>query len=179
MTVFWADIILIVFLVFALLLLATAIVHLFSGVPYVPTPKKVVDKMVEIAELKKGEVVFDLGCGDGRFLFAAEKVTETGGVGYELAPLPYLVARIGRWLNGAKTELHLKSLFRADLSRANVLMCYLMPHMLKKLSKKILTECQEGTRIVSHGFKIEGLKPVKVYERNNDLGLPTIYYYEV
>lgn len=176
---FWSDLVLVAFLVFAVLLLVTVLVHLLYGVPYVPTPHRVVKRMLEIANPQPGDRVYDLGCGDGRLIFAAEKITKVGGVGYELAPIPYLFACFGKILRRSDSRLYLKSLFTADLSQTDVLFCYLMPHMLKKLSKKITTECRKGTKIVSHGFKIEGLTPKRVFERNNSKKMPTIYFYEL
>jgi len=173
------NLILLFFLILCILMLITGLVSLFSGVPYVPTPHKTVRKMIDLAKLKHGEKVFDLGCGDGRLLYEAEKHTKTGGVGYELAPIPYYIAKIKGWLKKSKIKLHMKSLFKADLSEANVLFCYLMPHMLRKLTDKIITECQSGTRIISHGFKIEGLKPKQIFARDKEKGLPTIYLYEL
>ena len=171
------DLVLVLFLFFVLAMLVTGIVHLVSGVPYVPTPHRVVKRMVEIAELEKGEVVYDLGCGDGRLVFAAEEVTEKRCVGYELAPVPYFFAWVWKKLKGAKSDIYLRSLFVADLRDADVVFCYLMPHMLKKLTAKLTNECRKGTRIVSHGFKIEGLEPKKTFARDKASGMPTIHLY--
>lgn len=167
------DLFLILFLLFSILLLISGLIHLGYGVPYVPTPQSTVDKMVKLADLKKGDKVFDLGCGDGRLIFTAEKITKTPGTGYELAPIIYIIAQIKRFTKNSKADIRMESLFKSDLSQADVLFCYLMPHMLKKLTKKILKECRPGTKIISHGFKIEGLIPKKSFKH------PTIHLYEI
>lgn len=173
------DIILGLTLILLLLIGASMLVHVFFGVPYVPSESAVVAKMIAISELKSGDTVFDLGCGDGRLLFAAEKKAKIKAVGYEVAPAVFLLARLLSTLAKSKAEIHFKSLFSANLKSANLIFCYLMPAALAKLSAKIRRECKKGTRIVSNTFSVPGLNLIRKFERDKSRGLPSIYLYKV
>ncbi|MBI5413388.1 50S ribosomal protein L11 methyltransferase [Candidatus Peregrinibacteria bacterium] len=173
------DTVLILTLLFLLLIGASMLVHVFLGVPYVPSESAVVAKMIAAAKLKSGDTVFDLGCGDGRLLFAAEKKVKVKTIGYEVAPAMFLLAHLLKILAKSKAKIHFKSLFSANLAGANVIFCYLMPGALVKLSEKIKRECKKGTRIVSNTFGIPGLELVEKLERDKSKGLPSIYLYKV
>lgn len=166
-------------LILTLLMLGTAVISLFLNVPFVPTKKRVVQKMIRVANLKKNEVVYDLGCGDGRLLFEAEKNKKILAKGYELAPIPYLWAQIKKFTANSKTNIRLANFFGANLRDANVIFCYLGPETMIKLYKKIKKECKKGTRIISNTFSIHGVKPAKVWAQNPKEKLPSIYLYEI
>lgn len=173
------DLLLLAVSVFFFLLLATVLVHMFFLVPYVPSRKRVIAKMIEMARLKPRETVYDLGCGDGRLLIAAEKKAGVKAVGFEIAPLMLLLAWIRKMLFRSAVKIHFKNLFSANLRRANVIFCYLIPNVMPRLSAKIKHECRKGTRIISNTFHIPGLKATKVFTRDPSKGLPTIYVYRV
>jgi SAM-dependent methyltransferase len=136
-------------------------------------------KILDEADLKKGQTFVDLGCGDARMLIEAEKRNGVHGVGYEIAPLVYLLAWFKKLKNKSKIKLFFKSFFHGDLNKADVIFCYLMPHELKKLVKKMKKECKQGTRIISNTFKIQGLEPVKIIEKNDEEKTPTLYFYQI
>lgn len=129
---------------------------------YVPTPHDIVEKMLEMAKITKDDVVYDLGCGDGRIVVQAAKKCGCKGVGFEIVPQ---LARQARE-NAAKNKVaHLvqikeEDLFKADISEATVVPVYLLPDMLKKLKPK-LAKLKPGTRIVSHDYRIAGVVPDK------------------
>ncbi len=173
------DIFLIFFLLFTLVLTATFLVNIFYVVPYVPTRMNVVNHLIGLAELRKGQKVYDLGCGDGRFLFEAEKRAHIKGTGYEVAPLPLILAHLSRWVNDSKVEIRMQSFYKADIKDADVIFCYLLPETMDKLRKKFLSECKKGTRIFSHTFQMKDMKPVKVWEKDPSKKLPSIYLYEI
>jgi ribosomal protein L11 methylase PrmA len=173
------DFVLLLFLGLVILMCITAIIHLISGVPYVPTPMPAVRKMIEMAKLKKGDKVFDLGCGDGRLLFEAEKITQTAGVGFEIAPLPFILSQISKFRRHAQSEIKMSNLFSADLSEADVIFCYLMPHFLEKLKPKFENECKKGTLIVSHAFQISDWPLKEKFKKDPQKKLPNIYIYEI
>lgn len=166
-------------LVMTMLLLGTAMVSLFLQVPYVPTKKRVMRKMIEVAKLKNNEVVYDLGCGDGRLLFEAEKTKKVLTTGYELAPIPYLLAQVHRFFYNSKTNILMANFFNANLKDANIIFCYLGPETMAKLYKKIRHECKKGTRIISNTFTVQDIKPKKIWPQNKKLRLPSIYMYEI
>lgn len=173
------DILLTLFSIFFLLLLATVFIHMFFLVPYVPSSKRVVAKMINVAKLKQKETVYDLGCGDGRLLLAAEKKAKVNAIGFELAPLVFLLAWFKKLFVHSEIKLCFKNLFNVNLRKANVIFCYLLPNVMPRLAKKIKRECKKGTRIISNTFKIPGLKPAKIFSKNPAKGLPTIYVYRI
>ena len=130
---------------------------------FVPTPYTVVDKMLEMAEVKKGDVVYDLGCGDGRIVVAAAKKFGVKAVGFDIDP-----QRVKESLENVRTN-HVENLvtikeadiFTLDLSEASVVTLYLLPSLNVKLMPQ-LAKCKPGTRIVSHDFDMRGAKPVDV-----------------
>ncbi|MFC1749822.1 hypothetical protein ACFL2V_13565 [Pseudomonadota bacterium] len=173
------DIVLALIVIVVLLLLLTAVVNLFIRVPYVPSKKRDIKYVLDLANLKDNERVYDLGCGDGRFLFAAEKSAKISGTGYEAAPIPYLLSHIKKFFLRAKSRIHMKNFFKADLSDADVVFCYLGPDVMKNLADKLKKECKKGTRIFSNTFHMEGLEPATVWEKNSDQKHSKIYLYRL
>ncbi|MBN1494152.1 hypothetical protein JW911_00230 [Candidatus Peregrinibacteria bacterium] len=173
------DILLILMVVFCLLISLTAFVSIFYRVPYVPTSRRVIDKIFSTIKLKKGNKFVDLGCGDGRMLQEAEKRAKADGTGYEIAPLVYLMALCKKIVSGSKYKIHYKNFFKDKLDYADVIFCYLMPFQLKKLSNKIQKECKKGTVIVSNTFKIEGMRPKKIIPKNIPEKTPSLYIYQI
>ena len=157
----------------------TLVANLLAKVPFVPTSGRIINYIISICELKKGEKVYDLGCGDARFLLEAEKKTGEQGIGYENAMLPYLLAQLRKYLNKAKVIVKMENFFRADLSKADVIYCYLGPDVMTELNKKFQKECRKGTRIYSNSFSIKDLTPKKTWPRDPKKRLPTVYLYEI
>ncbi len=132
-------------------------------VVYWPTPQNVVDRMLEMAEVKKGDVVYDLGCGDARILVTAAKKYGAKGFGYDIDP-----ARIKDSLENVQKN-HVEDLvtikkadiFTLDLKDATVVTLYLLPDLNVRLMPQ-LEKLKPGTRIVSHDFDMKGAKPKKV-----------------
>lgn len=130
---------------------------------YVPTPHDIVEKMLEMVKVKKEDVVYDLGCGDGRIVVQAAKKRGCRGVGYEIVPELAQQARDNAKQNGVEKLVTIKEedLFEADLSEATVLPMYLLPSMLAKLKPK-LAKLKDGTRIISHDYQIKGVEPDEI-----------------
>ncbi|MEK7528478.1 MAG: class I SAM-dependent methyltransferase [Patescibacteria group bacterium] len=163
---------------FCLLLVITVFLHLLFRVPYVPSPMRAVRRMIKLAEIKQKDVVYDLGCGDGRLLFEAEKKGALAE-GFEIAPLVYLLAIVCKLVARSKAKVHFKSMFSVKMHKADVIFCYLLPGALKKLAEKFQKECKKGTKIISHTFRIQGMEPVKILRKNRRLRLPTVYLYQI
>jgi tRNA G37 N-methylase Trm5 len=129
---------------------------------YVPTPPEVVEKMLDMAKVKKGDVVYDLGCGDGRIVVAAAKRGATA-TGWDIDPERIKEAEANVKQN--KVEKNAKiicgDIFTLDLSKANVVTLYLLPSLNVKLIPQ-LEKLKPGSRIVSHDFDMEGVKPEQV-----------------
>jgi ribosomal protein L11 methylase PrmA len=132
-------------------------------VAYFPTPESIVDKMLEMAEIQPDDVVYDLGCGDGRIVIAAAKKHGVKAVGVEIDPKLVEQAKG----NVKKNEVeHLVTIrqgdvFEEDFSDATVVTTYLLPELNVKLMPK-LKQLREGSRIVSHSFGMKGAKPEQV-----------------
>ena len=132
-------------------------------VPYVPTTDEAVAAMLKLADIKPSDVVYDLGCGDGRIVIAAAKKFGAHGVGVDIDP-----ARIREANENAKkagveklVRFEEKDLFQADIHEANVVMLFLLNSVNLKLRPKLLRELKPGTRIVSNTFDMGDWKPDK------------------
>jgi len=146
------------------LLLILIITMLKTGVPcaiYVPTPMKVVRRMLKLASLKPGEILYDLGCGDGRILVTAAKEYGARAVGIEVNPLLIWLAKRRMRRSGleGKIEVLRGNLFDVDLSRADVVTIYLSQYANNRLKHKLARELKDGARVVSYIFPIEGWRP--------------------
>ncbi len=132
-------------------------------VPYVPTNQNVVDAMLKMANVKQGDVVYDLGCGDGRIVVTAAKVHGATGMGFDIDPERIAEANENAKNAGVtdKVQFVNANLFDTDLSGATVITMYLLPSVNMQLRPKILA-LKPGTRIVSHAFDMGDWKPEKV-----------------
>ena len=119
--------------------------------------------MLEMAEVGSGDIVYDLGCGDGRILLAAARRYHARAVGIEIDPLRYLWCQFLITILGQRKQIQIifGNLFTKNLSEADVVICYLMPDALTKLEKKFKTELQSGTRVVSNRFTFPTLDKIQ------------------
>jgi SAM-dependent methyltransferase len=127
---------------------------------YVPTPYEVVDKMFEMADVRKGEVVYDLGCGDGRIPVMAAKKFGVRAYGWDIDPTRVKEALENVDKGNVKNLVTIKlgDIFELDLSGADVITLYLLPALNVKLMPQ-LDKLKPGCRIVSHDFNMEGVRP--------------------
>ena len=149
-------------------------------VVYVPTPHDVVAKMLETAKVKKADVVYDLGCGDGRIVVTAAKKFGCKATGFDIDPQRIREARENVKKSGVGDLVQIKKqdIFKLDLSPANVITLYLLPSLNVKLIPQ-LEKLAPGSRIVSHDFDMEGVTPDKVinFTSEEDNVSHTIYYW--
>ncbi|HYZ83174.1 MAG TPA: class I SAM-dependent methyltransferase [Bryobacteraceae bacterium] len=133
---------------------------------YVPTPQKVVDGMLKLAEVHKGDVVYDLGCGDGRIPVTAAKTYGVRAVGIDINPERIKEAKDNVAQAGVGNLVTIKQddLFTTDISEASVVTLYLLTTLNVKLRPKLLKDLKPGTRIVSHYFNMGDWKPDKQIE---------------
>jgi SAM-dependent methyltransferase len=127
---------------------------------YVPTPHAVVDKMLEIAKVSADDVVYDLGCGDGRIIIEAAKKYGARGVGYDIDPRRVSEARANAKAAGVSELVRIEEadIFTLDLSEASVVTLYLLPALNVRLIPQ-LQRLAPGSRVVSHDFDMKGVTP--------------------
>ena len=144
---------------------------------YVPTPPEVVEEMLRIAEVKKGDVLYDLGCGDGRIPVTAAKKYGIRAVGIDIDPERIREATQNAVNAGVShlVRFRQEDLFKADFHEATVVTLYLLPDLNLKLRPRLWSELKPGTRIVSHQFDMAEWKPEKELELNGR----TIYLWTV
>ncbi|MGD0000410.1 MAG: methyltransferase domain-containing protein [Bryobacteraceae bacterium] len=149
--------------------------------PYVVSPISVVDKMLEAASLRRGEVLYDLGCGDGRIVLAAAKNFGARAVGVEISESLVKLAREQAESQGLQNQVKIIAgdMLNVDLSQANVVSLYLMTEANDTLRPKLERELKPGARVVSLEFKMRGWKPshVEKVELHNHPYM--IYVYEM
>lgn len=135
-------------------------------VPFVATSQKIVEGMLEVAGVSEGDVVYDLGSGDGRIVITAAKQFGARGVGVEIDPELVEKARARAREVGVadRVEFRQKDLFNADVSDATVVTLYLWPEVNLKLRPKLLRQLDPGDRIVSHDFRMGDWEPDRTVE---------------
>jgi SAM-dependent methyltransferase len=129
--------------------------------PYVTTPPPVVDAMLKLAGTRKTDVVYDLGCGDGRIVIAAAKQYGSRGVGVDINPELVQQARANAKREGVESLVRFtaQDVFEMDFREATVVMLYLLPDMHRKLSPRLQQDLRPGARIVTHTFDLGDWKP--------------------
>jgi len=135
---------------------------------YVPTPHEVVDDMLRLANVNKGDILYDLGSGDGRIAIAAAKKFGIKAVGIDIDPERIREANENARKAGVSSlvEFRQEDLFKADFSEATVVTLYLLPDLNVKLRPRLWEELKPGTRIVSHQFDMGTWKPEKRLDSN-------------
>jgi SAM-dependent methyltransferase len=172
-------------LALALLLIATAVFNLDAAqsqeekiVPYVPTPQEVVDRMLELAQVKKGDVVYDLGSGDGRIVVTAAKKYGVRAIGFEIDPerIKESIENIKKAGVGHLVEIRQQDIRTVDLAPASVLTMYLLPEVNLLIRPNIWKQMKPGSRIVSHDFDMGEWKPLKTENMKDSSNWDHILY---
>jgi precorrin-6B methylase 2 len=132
-------------------------------VPYVPTTEEAVRAMLKLAEVKKADIVYDLGCGDGRIVIAAAKTYGARGVGIDIDPDRIQEARENAKKAGVENLVRFEEndLFQANFREATVVTLFLLPSINLKLRPKLLEDLKPGTRVVSNTFDMGTWRPEK------------------
>jgi precorrin-6B methylase 2 len=135
-------------------------------VPYVPTDQDVVAKMLELGEVKKGDVVYDLGSGDGRIVVTAAKKYGVKAVGFEIDPQRIKESHENIKKAGVEklVEIRQQDILTVDVSPASVVTMYLLPDVNLKLRPTLLKQLKPGSRVVSHDFDMGDWKPEKTIQ---------------
>jgi SAM-dependent methyltransferase len=155
--------------------------HANNLAPYVTSPQPIVDRMLELANIRPGELVYDLGCGDGRILITAAQRYQARGIGIEISPrlvqmTTMLVKRFGL---AEQIQIRQGNILEVDFHDADVVTLYLETNSNEMLRPVMEKQLRPGTRVVSHDFEVRGWKPAKVDKINAFQRNHTIYLYEI
>ena len=144
---------------------------------YVPTPQEVVDAMLDVAKVGPDDLVYDLGCGDGRIVVTAAKKFGARGIGIDIDPQRIKEANenVAAAGVGDKVEIRQADLFETDLSQASVVTLYLLSSLNLKLRPKLWKELKVGSRVVSHAFSMGDWEP----EQTLDVNGRTVYFWTI
>jgi SAM-dependent methyltransferase len=150
-------------------------------VQYVPTPHKVVGEMLQLLAVKPTDIVYDLGCGDGRVVITAAKRYKARGVGIDIDPQRIRESRANARRAGVANRVKFlqQDLFETDIREASVIALYLLPDLNRKLRPKLLSTLRPGTRVASHDFDMGDWDPDKVIYVQGPVYEHTVYYWVI
>jgi len=161
-----------------ILVFGTAAYAGLVAAPWLPVFKKDIRRVVQVADVQEGDVVYDIGSGDGRILVAIANSSKARRIiGYEISFLLYVWSKLRIWFRGFSKLIEIRgdNFLSRDLSSANVVFCFLTPKAMKKLAPKFKKELKKGTRIVSYSFSLPGWEPVET-NRPDDKSMPIFKY---
>jgi SAM-dependent methyltransferase len=150
-------------------------------VEYVPTPHNVVVEMLQLLAVKPTDVVYDLGCGDGRVVITAAKRFKARGVGIDIDPKRIKESRANARRAGVVNHVKFlqQDLFETDIREASVVALYLLPDLNRKLRPKLLSDLRPGTRVASHDFDMGDWHPDRVIYVRGSAYEHTVYYWVI
>ena len=149
-----------------------------GGALYVSTPGARIATFLDAVPMNPGQLLVDLGCGDGRVLRKVRKRYGVRAVGFEINPLAYLKARVA-CLGYRGIEIRLQNFWKADIKRADVVFCYLFPDVMNALSTRLKKELKPGAIIVSCNFQLPDFIPDEVLRPDSALYNDPIYIYRI
>ena len=156
-------------------------IHPDNLAPFVPTPEVVAERMLDLADLKEGETLFDLGCGDGRILFLAAQKFKAKAIGVELSPRLVEATKAKAEALGLRDQVKViqGNLLDVDLAPADVVTIYLMRLSNERLKPNLQKHLKPGARVVSHDYEIMGWKPNLIEKVTAHRRAHTIYVYRM
>lgn len=146
-------------------------------VVFVPTPQEVVDTMLRLANITRNDVVYDLGCGDGRIVITAAQRFGARGVGIDIDPdrIREATANARKANVSSRVRFMNADLFETDFSEASVVTLYLLPSLNLRLRPKLLAELRPGSRLLSHDFDMGDWAP----DQKVEVGSRTVYFWRI
>ncbi len=148
-----------------------------GGAVFTTTHRSKINKILEEVPMQPGQVVYDLGCGDGRFLIAAEKKYKVKAFGFEINPWAYILSKLRIFFQRAKVSIRFHNFWKTDLSEADIVFCYLFPDLMERLREKLSQELKAGAKVISCNFEIPGWKPEKIVRASHHIHTDPIYIY--
>lgn len=148
-----------------------------QGAPWVPSKSEDIDRFLSLTHLQPGQVFYDIGCGDGRFVSAAARAGARA-YGFDISLLPYLLAKLRCLLSktGARCHISYRNFWSTDLRDADVVYFFLMPKIYPRLKEKFERELKPGTKVVAYVWPIDGWTPVQISDVPNK---PKLFLYEI
>lgn len=162
---FWLKV---AFLVILVILIYPGVYATINGAPFVPSMDKAIRAMIKLGEFKKTDRVVDIGCGDGKVIRRISKEGVDMAVGYELSIPTFLLGRFKTFLGRGREEIRFGNFWYQDLSKYNVIVCFLLMGAMTDFEKDIWPKLKKGTRVISNSFK---LKNVKIAEEKDGVYL--------
>ena len=163
-----------VFIILFFLFMGTFAYAGIKAAPWFPTWSRDINRFLKLADIKPGQKFYDLGCGDGKLVFAA---TGAGAkaVGFEISLLPYLIAKT-RSFGIHNSEIKFKDFWNQNLSDADVVYLFLTPKVNPKAKLKLGIELKKGAKVIAYTWPIEGWQPIK---EDSPKDRPAMYLYEI
>lgn len=162
----------------AYVLCAAVVLPITQGALYVSTSRVKIAAFISAVPMKSDQLLVDLGCGDGRVLRKARRQYGVRTIGYEINPLAYLTARLFS-IGHKQICIKRQNFWHADLSKADVIFCYLYPDVMKKLANKLADELKPGTVVVSSNFPLPGYIPESILRPKTCLHNDPIFVYQI
>lgn len=159
--------------------LAIVVVHpITQGAMYTSTGRVKIRKALDAVTMKPGELLVDIGCGDGRVLRAARKRYGVRCLGFEINPIAFTKAKL-LTMGRKGLEVRCRNFWKADLGKADIVSCYLFPDVMRRLGAKLGKELASGARVISFNFPIPGWKHEAVLRADSRLHNDPIYIYTI
>ncbi|HEY9762145.1 MAG TPA: class I SAM-dependent methyltransferase [Trichocoleus sp.] len=150
-------------------------------IAFIPTPADAIEAMLELADVTSEDVLYDLGCGDGRLLIRAAQRWGTRGVGIEIDPVQIQAAQTKAKTAGVEAKLSFRqsNLYECDFADATVVALYLLPHLNLRLRPRLLRELRPGSRVISHQFDMGDWEPTRVVKLESSEEDSTVYLWKI
>jgi SAM-dependent methyltransferase len=154
-------------------------VFCFGNPPYVRSNKKIIARILAEIKIAPGSSVYELGCGDARFLRILAQQEKVKAIGYEYFLIPYLLAVIFNFFSRHKIKIFYQDFFKANLSAADYIFCFLMPKAMERLESKLQQELKPGALVISNTFAFKNWQPEKTIKLDDSWRLlnKIIYIY--
>lgn len=150
-----------------------------TRVAFVPTPPWAREKVLKMIKINPGDRVFDLGAGDAKFLIEIEKKFKAQTYGFEISLWPYLLAWWNIFLKKSKTKIFLKNFYKADLSQADFIFCFLGPGAMEKLKTQFRKQLKKEAKIISYSFPIKSWVSQKIIPVANNKRRGKFFIYQI
>jgi predicted RNA methylase len=148
-----------------------------GGAMFTTTHRSKIKRILDAVSMGPGQVVYDLGSGDGRFLIASAKRYKVNAIGFEINPWAYVLSRfrVGFWQ--ANVSIHFQDFWKADLSKADIVFCYLFPDVMERLKEKLSRELKAKAKVISCNFEIPGWRPEEIITASHCIHTDPIFIY--